>query len=281
MIIHCLAKPEISRLKDEQGREDGTVLNRFVTIGGVVHSDRPWRTLAIDFDQPTCRVQIGPGGRYRVDRLTRHESDARRYMLTLCLDNDPPLRHVLTLAPAWATWAPAYDLVVQRAEPTPTATVAPSVDNELVVAYGLIRSDPPFRTLSVRLVELTHRLWLGPGGCYQIAKLKSATPAVQQLTMVLQIDEEQPISYPVDLTAAQPTQPFASDLLVPRPRAPETPTPAPVPEQPVTPKPKTTRKRAAAASTTKVASTIVEPTQTEPPKAAAAAKSRKRTNAQP
>lgn len=279
MTIHCLAKPEISRLKDEQGREDGTVLNRFVTIGGVIHSDRPWRSLALDLNQPTCRVQVEPSGRYRVERLTRHVDEARRYTLTLHLDDDPPLRHTLTLAPAWTIWAPAYDLVVQREDVTPpTRVTLQPIAGEVVVACGLIRSDPPFRTLSVRLAELTHRLRLGAGGCYQITMLRRDTPAVQPVTLVVQIEEEQPIFYWIDLSAAQPDQPLTVDVVVQRPHVPETP---PVPEQPVEPKTKrTTRNRTAAATTAKTKSATTESTQTKPTKTAST-KPRKRVNEQP
>jgi hypothetical protein len=281
MTIHCRAKPEISRLKDEQGREDGTVLNRFVTIGGVIHSDRPWRSLVLDFDQRTCRVQIEPTGRYWVDRLTRHASEARRYTLTLYLDDDPPLRHALTLAPAWAIWSPAYDLVVQRMNSVPTATVTATVDNEFVIAHGAIRSDPPFRTLSVRLAELTHRLRLGPGGCYQIAKVQRDTPAVQQLTLIIQIEEEEPLTYCVDLSVAQPDQPLLADVLVQRPRLPATPPPSSVAEQPGESTTKTTtRKRATTTTPTKAKSATAESIKTEQTKTEPTVKPRKRTKEQ-
>ncbi|MFN8494543.1 MAG: hypothetical protein U0350_43480 [Caldilineaceae bacterium] len=228
MTFHCVANPEISKLNHQRDGALDTVLNRFVTIGGVIRSEPPFRTLAVSIDKGTCHVTTWPNGRYRVEKLRRHVDAPQRYILTVQVDDDPLVRHPIEIAPAWAIWAPAYDVMVQRPAPVqPIAALSglPAPANEMVVASGVIRSDPPFRSLSVRLQELTHRITLWPTGHYQLEKLRRDGPDVPQFTLVIQIDEDQPKAQVVPLQAKGQ---FVYDITIPRtpPTAPQASAPS-------------------------------------------------------
>jgi hypothetical protein len=83
-------------LLDEQAGRD-----EFWTIGGNLHSDRPFEDLSLTLVERGLYVPILPGGRFTIGNLR-----AGQYTLEVSVEGEEPRRHAITVP------APDYDLEV-------------------------------------------------------------------------------------------------------------------------------------------------------------------------